>query len=574
MAVNDLKVDKDIKMSIFADDTAIWKSGTNLKFLENRMQKALDDISDWCNMWGFKISIEKTQVIVFAKKKHSGVNLKYKDNCLKTVKKVKFLGMIFDSKLTWKDHITFIVDKCQMRINLLRCITRSHWGSGKDTLSYIYKALIRSRIDYGSEIYNSAGNFLLHKLTVVQNKCLRICTGAYRVTSVAAMEVDCGVMPLDIRRNMLQAKLAVGYLALLNSPVSSCFRKSWHSTFSKYTNAKTIFDKVMEFVDISVFEVDKFSEMSFPPWQVFTPLVDISLHEVISKQDPDLWNKLLGLDFIETWGDHLHIYTDGSKSEEGCTAAYYIPEFEISKGFRLSNHCNNFEAELVAILQALQWIIDKGIRRTVIFSDSLSGLQAIIAGKFGKSVILKEIHYLLFIIQSRNLIVSLAWIPSHVGIQGNEKVDKLAKEALDFNQIGHFKIPYTDLKPQINTQARAHWQAIWDAETENKLHSIQPLVDPQLHCCGLDRREEVVLARARIGHTYLTHSYLLKGEPMPECIPCQCPLTVKHILIECIDFSHIRPQCFNVQTLEDLFTDVPSSKILLFLKDINLFYSF
>ena len=50
------------------------------------------------------------------------------------------------------------------------------------------------------------------------------------------------------------------------------------------------------------------------------------------------------------------------------------------------------------------------------------------------------------------------------------------------------------------------------------------------------RREEIVLARAHIGHSYMTHSYLLKGDPMPECIPGYCALTVKHILIECVDF--------------------------------------
>ena len=56
----------------------------------------------------------------------------------------------------------------------------------------------------------------------------------------------------------------------------------------------------------------------------------------------------------------------------------------------------------------------------------------------------------------------------------------------------------------------------------------------------LNRKEEVVLTRLHIGHTKLTHSYLLQGEEQPECIPCQTPLTVKHILTECIDYSPIR----------------------------------
>ena len=43
-----------------------------------------------------------------------------------------------------------------------------------------------------------------------------------------------------------------------------------------------------------------------------------------------------------------------------------------------------------------------------------------------------------------------------------------------------------------------------------------------------------------IGHTRLTHSYLLLGDDQPECGSCQCPFTVKHILIECIDLNDVR----------------------------------
>ncbi len=42
-----------------------------------------------------------------------------------------------------------------------------------------------------------------------------------------------------------------------------------------------------------------------------------------------------------------------------------------------------------------------------------------------------------------------------------------------------------------------------------------------------------VLARIRLGHTYLTDSYLLKREDQPECVGCACPLTVQHIMIGC-----------------------------------------
>ena len=54
------------------------------------------------------------------------------------------------------------------------------------------------------------------------------------------------------------------------------------------------------------------------------------------------------------------------------------------------------------------------------------------------------------------------------------------------------------------------------------------------------RRDVVIINRLRIGHTRLTHSYLLAGGDQPECATCQCPLTAKHILTECTDFRDIR----------------------------------
>ena len=53
------------------------------------------------------------------------------------------------------------------------------------------------------------------------------------------------------------------------------------------------------------------------------------------------------------------------------------------------------------------------------------------------------------------------------------------------------------------------------------------------------RQEVVVLARLRIGHTRITHSYILKREEQPYCFGCDAPFTVRHFLLKRDDFSHI-----------------------------------
>ena len=58
------------------------------------------------------------------------------------------------------------------------------------------------------------------------------------------------------------------------------------------------------------------------------------------------------------------------------------------------------------------------------------------------------------------------------------------------------------------------------------------------------RKDEVVLCRARIGHTYMTHSYILKKDPPPQCEHCQCILTVRHVLVECNHLAQTRNDIF------------------------------
>ena len=72
-------------------------------------------------------------------------------------------------------------------------------------------------------------------------------------------------------------------------------------------------------------------------------------------------------------------------------------------------------------------------------------------------------------------------------------------------------------------------------------HAIRPTVGYYKQKTCLSRRDRVLQNRLRIGHTRLTHSFLLSGDDLPECGTCQCPLTAKHILVECVDLNPLNP---------------------------------
>ena len=85
----------------------------------------------------------------------------------------------------------------------------------------------------------------------------------------------------------------------------------------------------------------------------------------------------------------------------------------------------------------------------IIFADSLSSLQAVDSNNCDHPFI-QDILKLFNDCCSGNKKVVLAWVPSHVGIKGNEKADELAKQALIFNVLD-LKISYTDLKVDVNS---------------------------------------------------------------------------------------------------------------------------
>ena len=86
-----------------------------------------------------------------------------------------------------------------------------------------------------------------------------------------------------------------------------------------------------------------------------------------------------------------------------------------------------------------------------------------------------------------------------------------------------------------------------------------------------NRNDLIVFTRCCIGHLRLTNDYHLKGKPPPECIVFNCTLTVKHLLLNCVDFEAIRQQLNQVADLPELFKSVSLEKIVSFPKAASLF---
>ena len=160
--------------------------------------------------------------------------------------------------------------------------------------------------------------------------------------------------------------------------------------------------------------------------------------------------------------------------------------------------------------------------------------------------------------------------PATIGIKGNEKADFATKSALDLprTKVG---ASYTDFKHLISQYIFSTWQDDWNGAVVNKLHSVTPVLGDWQSSYRRCRKDEVVLCRARIRHTHLTHSYILKKDPPPQ--HCQCILTVRHILVECNHLARTRNDIFGRCVVGEHFQFHPEL-VLKFLRDSEFYSKF
>ena len=227
-------------------------------------------------------------------------------------------------------------------------------------------------------------------------------------------------------------------------------------------------------------------------------------------------------------------------------------------------------SEVHAINLTLDLITKSRNTKHIIFSDSQSAIVAIKGKKFKNPLIAELLTKLNNLCNHKKIV--LCWIPSHIGIQGNEMADSAAKTAQNHPLDTLFKIPFTDLKRTLNIYTKQKWQNYWDNFQNNKLHKIMTQIGKsQKNQTKISRKEEIILSRLRTGHSHITHSYLLKKEEAPYCIPCQKPYTIKHILTECIDLKLIQKKYYLTTNLKQIFYEINPKNLLRYLKEVHLY---
>lgn len=545
IAINNItdQLPNSILSCLFVDDLGIFVQNSEMEQAETIINRVLHNLEQWSFQSGLTLSSEKTKVMHFCRKRNCPTLLAPRLNniALDIVPHHKFLGLTFDKRLTWANHIRNLRITALKSLQLLKTVSHYNWGADRATLTKLYRSLVRSRLDYGSQVYGSASKVLLQCLDPLHNEGLRIVSGAFRSSPVSSLYVELNEPSLEHRRLRLMYSY---YFSIVARPAHVSYTQTTSNSYVNIYNrrprsSKPLYVRILmasENHSLLLPPPEQPHCQNFPPWLLNKPITNTTLHFLPKSITPQnvYWEKFKRI--LGQYNNWTHFFTDGSKTAQGVGAAFLSetpPHTDNFHIFPLPNICSVYSAELYAIYQCLLYIREQHIHCSVIFSDSYSSVSTLEHFNFNKNLP-KVIIHLVNELQRNGQQLHIVWIPSHCGIKGNEAADGAAKMAANLISAPFPLITSDDLKTYAHSVLRGAWQAFWlgPVNASNKLRSVRLMLGDWRTACRENRHEEVVMARLRIGHTRLTHGHLMAGEP-PE--PCDCggEMTVEHILLGC-----------------------------------------
>ena len=178
--INDLpNISKILNFYLFADDTNIYYESTSLHELERTISRELKKLYLWLNVNRLSLNIDKTDFIIFHpynKPVKQKITIKINKKAINEKENIKYLGVLVDSSLSWKYHISSLTKKISRSIGIMYKLRPF---LTLKVMNNVYYSLVYSHI-YTLEVWGSAfktdlGNFSgCHILNSVINVLIKL----------------------------------------------------------------------------------------------------------------------------------------------------------------------------------------------------------------------------------------------------------------------------------------------------------------------------------------------------------------------------------------------------------------
>ena len=177
--INDMnKSVKYCRVHHFADDTNLLYSHKNPKLLRKHMNEDLKSRFNWLCANRLSLNVSKTEFIIFRPPRTNlgqRITLSLNRNTIFESTKIKYLGVIMDSKLSWKHHIFELRKKLNRAVGMIYKL--KNVGCDQQILRSLYYSLFQSHLTYGLCVWGTAHYDYIHNLFLTQKRAIRAIAG-------------------------------------------------------------------------------------------------------------------------------------------------------------------------------------------------------------------------------------------------------------------------------------------------------------------------------------------------------------------------------------------------------------
>jgi hypothetical protein len=112
--INETPKNPGMNLALFAEDTCLYATDRKEGYVLRKIQRGLNSRAAWCKHWNIKINEDKTREIYFTCRNRPPDSLLTSNGRnIQFVNAVKYLGVLFDKRMTWRLHIQMIEAKAK-----------------------------------------------------------------------------------------------------------------------------------------------------------------------------------------------------------------------------------------------------------------------------------------------------------------------------------------------------------------------------------------------------------------------------------------------------------------------------
>ncbi|KAF8687864.1 hypothetical protein AX14_003632 [Amanita brunnescens Koide BX004] len=484
----------------FVDDgmiiTASPSLQTNIAVLRLYLLLLLQALADF----GLQVETSKTELMHFfafelssarrlaiTHQPHLTFTWRQVDYDITPAARLRYLGFFFTPTLDFSYHVQFYTNKAFSTIRACTMLGNSVRGLGPQQRAHVYQACVLSVLTYGLALwYTMWGVGVIRhvkRMERVHSYTLGWVISAFRTSPIGSRELIAGIPPLKIILNMrLQGTIA----RLLSLGENHTLYRAWTLRWLPTPIARKAPRRRARHLPtdnpLSRLSATEVKEQFFPHHHIARPgerVVDLYDDRIFF----DLSAPKRASKFFDGWvcdfkakiqdlqdSGRTLIFSDGAYWTKTSRAAYAFTAYHNGGWHDMSWWCpagSSYDSEIAALEEAIQWAVLKQIPNPIFFIDNKAVITSFLDLNTHSSQLSSiRINILLQdYLSTTDNSISFAFCPSHVGIEGNERADRLTKEGAALGPTKPFRLLRSNFVGQFKRDMTVHWRFLATSQT-------------------------------------------------------------------------------------------------------------